>query len=126
MLGYVSAFLHYCFNFFTSLNFLVPWILINGLLAFYIRKQLLPYYDPKVVNIPKHKNKSKNKENQNEEIIATEVETESVNIHDQYPEFNRHDKLPSFLNLWFASATYMWIKVGLWVLFLSIIWLDCK
>ena len=134
-------------NFFSSYKYFTFWITLNGLLAFYIRQQITPYYKEKYVKKYKKKQSiilnsedkireettitDENKESKpnNEINIEKENKTEEyeiVNIHDEYPEFKRHDKLPSFFFMWFSASTFMWIKGSLWFLFLSIIWLDCK
>lgn len=117
------------------------WVIINGLVAFYIRKQIKPYYCPKYVKKYKRKNLNSSLSLEKEQHIIlnnqSDLETkdkilnenysyETVNIHDEYPEFKRYDKLPSFIFMWISMSTYMWIKGCLWILFLSIIWLDCK
>lgn len=92
-----------------SSKWLLSWLVLNAFFAYYIRKLTLPYYDPKYVSETKE-----------------DGTTSTYNIHDKYPEFCRHDDYPSFFWMWVGFSTVLWIKVGLWITFLIIIYIDCR
>ena len=106
---YIMSFL----NFLYSYKYLSSWLILNGLLAFYTKKKLVKYYDPKYIQVQKT----------NKDGSVSET---TVNVHEEYPEFSRHDDYPSFFKLWIGFCTVLWIKGSSWLFLLFLIWLDCK
>ncbi len=100
-------------NFLYSYKYLTSWFILNGLLAFYTKKKLMKYYEPKYIQIQEAKKD------------GTTCD-KTVNIHDVYPEFSRHDDSPSFFTLWIGFSTVLWIKGSLWLFLLLLMWFDCK
>lgn len=94
---------------FTSIFFIVPYVLLNLFLSFKVYNFQKKFYEHIKTNTPIN----------NGTNLSKDIEYENINIHDNYPEFRRYDEL-SFLRIFLGMLFLFWIRFSL-IIFLNFI-----
>lgn len=87
---------------FSLIYFLVPYFIVNLLLSFKIYNFQKKFYEINKTNTLTN----------NEAPVSSDIEYGNINIHDNYPEFRRYDKL-SFIRIFLGLLFLFWIRFSI-------------